>query len=139
MRSPLMMMLLLLAFAGAGLAGACAPPSHCDPGQTDMGYSCYSPPPPPSPDAAASDTGGGPVDVIPPDSVMCTDQYTGFGYACNSVDDCPCGLDFCVIYGGQTYCTRTGCAADPSVCAQGYSCVDLSPYGPGLKPTCMKM
>jgi hypothetical protein len=127
---------LVLAAAAAAMAttGGCTPPHHCDPGQIDMGYACYSPP-----DAGASDSGGGMVDVIPPDSVMCTDQYTGFGYACNAATDCPCGLDFCVIFGGQTYCTKTGCQDDPSVCPQGYTCVDFGAYSPGLGPTCARM
>lgn len=117
------------------LLAACTPPHRCDPGQIDMGYSCYAPP-----DAGGgSDTGAAQVDVIPPDAVMCTDRYTGFGYGCNVPEDCPCGRDFCVIFSGQQYCSQTGCDADPSICPSGYSCVDLGTYVAGLKPTCIRM
>jgi hypothetical protein len=124
---------ILAAIAGASVIG-CAPEHRCDPGQVDLGYACYSPPG--MPDGAVESNAA--AEVIPPDSVMCTDKFTGFAYGCNAPADCPCGLDFCIIYGGPGYCTRTGCADDPSLCPQGWSCVDLGLYSPGLTPTCVK-
>ena len=44
-----------------------------------------------------------------------------------------------MVFGGDAYCSQTGCMADPSLCPQGWSCVDLAAYVPGLLPTCIKM
>jgi hypothetical protein len=61
-----------------------------------------------------------------------------FGAPCHSAVDCVCDSDFCPAPPGTVgACTRSGCDKDPSVCPDGYSCVDLSGFGAGLPFICV--
>jgi hypothetical protein len=126
------------AVVAAGIFAGCSVDQPCDPGATYVGgYACYAPPPPV--DAASSDDADD-DGATSGDGGNCSAAGAGFGTVCGAPADCPCGLDFCIAYGGPGYCTKTGCdAANGAGCPSGYSCVDLSAYGPGLGPTCVRM
>jgi hypothetical protein len=64
----------------------------------------------------------------------------GFGASCQDATDCSCKADYCALMPGQRQgvCTVQGCKADPSICPSGYSCFDLSAFGPSLPSICTR-
>jgi hypothetical protein len=122
----------LLVLASVALAaGACDPTDPCDPGQAFSNGVCVSliDAAPPAPDAAPAS------DDASPAADACTDDL---GSTCTSDDDCGCVSRYCAIQPGDPdgYCTRTGCLDDPSVCPEGWGCLDLSMFFPGLPSIC---
>lgn len=80
---------------------------------------------------AGSGTG---IDLVSCDQEVlgapCTDGTTH--------SDCGCDATYCAVQPGTTegMCTRTGCTEDPSLCPEGYGCLDLSAFQPGLPSLC---
>jgi hypothetical protein len=64
----------------------------------------------------------------------------GFGASCQDAADCSCKANYCALMPGQSQgvCTVQGCKADPSICPSGYSCLDLSAFGPSLPSICTR-
>jgi hypothetical protein len=62
----------------------------------------------------------------------------GFGASCDDAADCRCKANYCALMPGQSQgvCTVRGCKAEPSICPSGYSCLDLSAFGPSLPSIC---
>ncbi|GEM_PF-5524897 len=82
---------------------------------------------------AGSETG---IDLVSCDREVlgapCTDGTTH--------SDCGCDATYCAVPPGATagMCTRTGCTDDPSLCPEGYGCLDLSTFQPGLPSLCQR-
>lgn len=131
---------LLLVAAVALLPLSCVSGDRCDPGMRFERNTCVAVPPDaasaprrdaapaPRPDAAPAGDGG---------AAMCI-MYESFGEPCTTAPECRCGLDYCDTYNNANRCTMTGCKADPAVCPPGWSCMDLSVYGPTLPSICVK-
>ena len=118
MCSPLV---LVLAIASA----ACVPESdRCDPDQRYSYGLCYTI------DAAVSPVDGNDANA----------SFAHYGDVCAGDGDCAAPTDYCAKYPSDPtgYCTRTGCLTDASLCPDGWSCLDLSVYLPGLPAICVK-
>jgi hypothetical protein len=63
---------------------------------------------------------------------------SGLGDPCTAADQCSDEADYCALMPGQTegYCTPTGCASGGPSCPDGWSCLDLSLFSPGLPSIC---
>jgi hypothetical protein len=64
-----------------------------------------------------------------------------FGQTCSDGQghtDCGCAADYCAVQPGQSsgYCTAAGCKEDPSICPDGWTCLDLSVFDPSLPSIC---
>ncbi|HOU92050.1 MAG TPA: hypothetical protein PLU22_13455 [Polyangiaceae bacterium] len=73
------------------------------------------------------------------DLVSCDQEVLGAPCADGTThSDCGCDATYCAVQPGATegMCTRTGCVEDPSLCPEGYSCLDLSAFQPGLPSLC---
>lgn len=112
--------LLVLALLAVGLAG-CEFDQPCDKGQEYRAYVCYDVVPDAGPQADA-DPG----------------VQSQLGATCAVPADCTNDTDYCAISPGDPtgYCTRTGCLADPTRCPDGWSCLDLAQFSPGLPAIC---
>ena len=91
-------------------------------------------------DAAAPDAA---PDGATPDGTAgeCSGNAVDFGTPCTddvNHSECGCPADFCAIdpSSGDGYCTVRGCVDDPSVCPEGWGCLDLSRFQPGLPSIC---
>jgi len=83
-----------------------------------------------------------PAEPIGDAGAECSLPDDGFGAACSDAvehSECPCAADYCAVMPGQSegYCTATGCNDDPSVCPEGWSCLDLSGFQPGAPAICL--
>ena len=123
----------LLALAGPlGLATLEGCGERCGPGYHLDRHLCYLDPEP----ADSAGMAGTPGSAGEADAAAC--EPLTFASDCLVSDDCTCDADFCAAAPGQTgFCTRTGCDEDPSVCPDGYSCMDLSGFGAGLPHICV--
>lgn len=112
---------VLMALAAATIG--CELDDPCDPGQQSWRGVCIAivDAEVPAPDGGTAGDGG---------AAACAPD---FDTSCATGEDCGCDSDFCAIIPGdpEGYCTRTGCLGDPSVCPEGWGCVDLSQYVPG--------
>ncbi len=100
------------------------------------------PPPAPTPNEPDSDGGvsGGDGDGDASGGV-CTlpgGDEQGFGVPCTSDAQCTCYASFCSMQPGAKsgICTVKGCKTNPSLCPDGWSCLDLSIFGAGLPSVC---
>ena len=130
-------------------AASCGKYESCDPGQVLQFNVCI-----PLPDAAADGAGAsdgstapppGACNVLPlPDggATMCSGatDTSGFGRACRTDGDCPCGTDLCAVQAGAScgFCTRRACLANPSICPASWTCFDASAFQPGFS-LCIKL
>ena len=84
--------------------------------------------------AAAGAEGGAAGSGAGVDLVSCEQELLGAPCADGTThSDCGCDATYCAVQPGATegMCTRTGCVEDPSLCPEGYSCLDLSAFQPG--------
>jgi hypothetical protein len=80
-------------------------------------------------DAAPGDCQGNAVEFAAP----CTDDVDH--------SECGCPANYCAIsplMPDDGYCTVTGCKEDPSVCPDGWGCLDVSIFQPGQPSVCTK-
>jgi len=129
-------MVLLTCAAAAG----CDLDDPCDKGQRYAGGLCYvvgadaapvpdaEPRPDTDPGTEAGDAGG--EDAQP---------FAHYGDLCTADADCTPPTDICAILPGEAegYCTRTGCVEEPSICPEGWSCLDLSQIDPTYPSVCI--
>lgn len=130
-----------LAFSIALVLGAlgCDVSTHCDPGQVYLMYSCFDVPDAGVGDAGGvADDGGGENDGGSDGSTNTCAPYEGFGAACTMPSQCPCGIDSCNTFASPTYCTRTHCLADTSICPTGWTCMDISAFDPVTGSFCAR-
>jgi hypothetical protein len=64
----------------------------------------------------------------------------GLGDPCTLSTQCGEAADYCALMPGQSegYCTPTGCASNGESCPDGWSCLDLSLFSPGLPSICSR-
>ncbi|HEY8944215.1 MAG TPA: hypothetical protein VIM73_08130 [Polyangiaceae bacterium] len=117
---------------------ACGEIEPCDPGQELNLGSCVvasggsgGMPPATAGTNAEAGQGGEPSGECSP--------AVPFGEACGADTDCGCVTNYCAKAPGQTQgnCTRTGCLDDPTLCPEGFQCLDLSVFDPTLPDICM--
>lgn len=62
-----------------------------------------------------------------------------FGDACNAHPDCSGETNYC-NYSPMDglYCSKSGCDADPSICPEGWGCIDVGQFAPGEPFVCSK-
>ncbi|MDH5672723.1 MAG: hypothetical protein OEZ06_11275 [Myxococcales bacterium] len=146
-------------FLGA-LAAGCVGDASCDPGMELVNYHCEpvadavdagddaattrdaavsDSGPPQAPDGGASEDAG--ARLADPECASDGAYPGGFGRPCSDAQthaECDCATDYCAIQLGQSQgvCTASGCLEDPSVCPDGYSCLDLSNFQAGLPAIC---
>jgi hypothetical protein len=113
----------LLLLASIAFAACFPEADRCDPDQRYSYGLCYTI------DAAASTVDGNDAGA----------SFAHFGDVCAGDGDCAAPTDYCAKYPSDPtgYCTRTGCLTDPSLCPNGWSCVDLSVYLAGLPAICL--
>jgi len=93
--------------------------------------------------AGASDSAGAAGSASAAQSGACAlpaADGDGFGASCQSSADCTCKANYCALMPGQPQgtCTIQNCKTDPAVCPSGYSCFDLSVFGPDLPSICTR-
>jgi hypothetical protein len=118
--------------------------SRCSQGQRQEGAVCV-----PIPDASTADrsvdkpaalSDGSAQDVGAAAEGGGGDADSGLGKVCTEPTDCVGAASFCAIQPGtaEGYCTFEDCTVGGNDCPQGYECIDLSMYLPGLT-ACIKV
>ncbi len=110
------------------LLGGC-PLAECDDSQVLANGGCFvvEPDAAPGPDAGDGDGGADAGDV------------QRLGLSCTATgQECGGDADFCAVEPGKTdgFCTRTGCKTQPTLCPDGWICLDLSIFDPTLPSLC---
>lgn len=120
-------------FATVGLLAACADDAECDDGQVLEENRCVEENSGSAGSAGTSTAGtgsgagGAGADMF---GATCTDDETHA--------ECGGNATYCAIQPGQSegYCTATGCVEDPSVCPDGWGCLNLAAFDPSLPSVC---
>lgn len=107
------------------VAAGCFPDSKCDPDQFLSHDLCIDLPVVGGPDGGAGAGDGASADAAPGATL---------GQVCATVEECGDDADLCAVIPGQSagFCTRSGCAADATLCPDGWSCFDASAFVPDL-------
>ncbi len=111
--------------------------TRCDPGQEFRNGECVQAAADAGVDdaAAADDAAGADAATAPEDAAAGSDAVSvPLGTTCLEDADCGGETNFCARQPGTPsgYCSIKGCTVSPNDCPEGYTCVDMSQYAPGL-------
>ena len=129
------------------LLSACLGSNICGSEMVERGGYCVVPPDSDSvvdSETVASDAGSGIVDGGDTESTGDSETQgqelpSGMGDDCTAHSDCTLDADYCLQPNYPDlngYCTLQGCDTAMNDCPDGYECIDLASYFPGLPTVC---
>lgn len=122
------------AAAAVGLSLGCYLDDPCDEGQVfeEEVFACAPAPMDAGTSTASPDAGSMDAGQV----VICA---SNFGSDCRSSSQCGCRSDYCVIAPLEKvgFCSATHCLSDPTLCPDGFECLNVTAVAPALESICV--